>query len=213
MTRVARGDTATVSQNFARRHLQHPDRVRIAHREVLEPCGNHRAAERRLARQPWPAIGRTATHFDQTDMETPVAFRQYRSPDSEANSVWFIEAPGRIAFLSDLVLNGPHSTLPTGICWPGWRISPASNGSVREWRWCTRATAPPSRRRSSSRLSGDYLLTLAAHVKELAEGRPSLSEEAKARIVERMTARYPAAGLTFLIPMNLDPIARELAAV
>src|SRR5262249_55975157 len=57
----------------------------------------------------------------------------------------------------------------------------------------------------------EYLLTLAGYVKEFADGRPSLSETAKAEIEKRLKARYPEAGLTFLIAMNLDPIARELA--
>jgi hypothetical protein len=57
----------------------------------------------------------------------------------------------------------------------------------------------------------DYLLTLAAHVKDLAEDRPSLSDDAKAEIERRMKERYSDAGLSFLIAMNVDPIARELA--
>jgi len=55
-----------------------------------------------------------------------------------------------------------------------------------------------------------YLLTLASHVKELAQSRPSLSEGEKKEIEKRMTTRYPNAGLTFLIQMSVDPIAREL---
>jgi hypothetical protein len=37
-----------------------------------------------------------------------------------------------------------------------------------------------------------------------------LGEDDKKEIEKRMTARYPSAGLTFLIQMNVDPIAREL---
>ena len=56
----------------------------------------------------------------------------------------------------------------------------------------------------------DYLLTLAAHVKELAAGATHLSDEAKKELERRMVAYLPNAGLTFLIGMNADPIAREL---
>ena len=48
----------------------------------------------------------------------------------------------------------------------------------------------------------DYLLALASHVQELAEGRPTLTDAARKQLEERMTALYPGAGLTFLIAMN-----------
>jgi hypothetical protein len=49
-------------------------------------------------------------------------------------------------------------------------------------------------------------------VKELAEGHPAFSDAAKKEIENRMMTRYPSAGLTFLIGMSVDPIARELNA-
>jgi hypothetical protein len=58
----------------------------------------------------------------------------------------------------------------------------------------------------------EYLLALASHVKELAEGHPAFSDAAKKEIENRMMTRYPSAGLTFLIGMSVDPIARELNA-
>ena len=53
-------------------------------------------------------------------------------------------------------------------------------------------------------------MTLAGHVKELANGRSSLSDDEKKELERRMVAHLPAGGLTFLIGMNADPIAREL---
>jgi hypothetical protein len=47
-------------------------------------------------------------------------------------------------------------------------------------------------------------------VQELAAGRPTLTEAEKAALAARLTALYPAAGLTFLIPLSADAIAREL---
>jgi hypothetical protein len=55
-----------------------------------------------------------------------------------------------------------------------------------------------------------YLLTLAGHVKELANGRPALTDDEKKELERRMIAYLPTGGLTFLIGMNADPIAREL---
>lgn len=130
--------------------------------------------------------------------------------DSEANSVWFMEAPARCAFLSDLTFNGPHSYVADGHLL-GW----LANLSRLE-RLCEGmevvfpghgAPAAPGVLLSRQR---DYLLTLASHVKELAAGRTSLADEEKVEVERRMTARYPDAGLTFLIQMNVDPVAREL---
>jgi glyoxylase-like metal-dependent hydrolase (beta-lactamase superfamily II) len=130
--------------------------------------------------------------------------------DSEANSAWFIEGPKRTAFLSDLVFNGTHSYVADGhlLAWlanlahverlcegmdpvfPGHGTPASSKQLVAQQR--------------------DYLLTLASHVKELAGGKPSLGDAAKAELEKRMTAQYPDAGLTFLIGMSADPIAREI---
>jgi glyoxylase-like metal-dependent hydrolase (beta-lactamase superfamily II) len=130
--------------------------------------------------------------------------------DSEANSVWFLEQPTRTAFLSDLVFNGTHSYVADGhlLAWlanlarlydlcEGMEIVFPGHG----------APAAPGLLIAQQR---DYLLTLAAHVKELADGRPALSDAAKKEIESRMSKRYPNAGLGFLIPMSVDPIASEL---
>ena len=55
----------------------------------------------------------------------------------------------------------------------------------------------------------DYLLALASHVQELAEGRPARRTPPEAARGPHDRA-LPGAGLTFLIAMNGDPIAREL---
>jgi hypothetical protein len=130
--------------------------------------------------------------------------------DSEANSVWFIEAPGRTAFLSDLTFNGTHSYVADGhlLAW-------LANLSRLEARCAGMnivfpghgAAAAPQALISAQR---SYLLTLAGHVKELANGRAALSDDDKKELERRMVAYLPAGGLTFLIGMNADPIAREL---
>jgi glyoxylase-like metal-dependent hydrolase (beta-lactamase superfamily II) len=130
--------------------------------------------------------------------------------DSGANSVWFVEAPERTAFVGDLVFDGVHSYVADGHLL-AWLVNLA-----RLERLCQEldivfpghgVPAPPDRLFGAQRA---YLLTLAAHVKELAAGDTSLSEEAKAELEKRMIDQFPDAGLTFLLGMSADPIAREL---
>ncbi len=130
--------------------------------------------------------------------------------DSEANSVWFIEAPRRTAFLSDVTFNGTHSY--------------AADGHVLAWlanlarleRLCTGMDiAFPGHGPAAAphQLIGKqqaYLLALIGHVKELANGRTMLGDADKKELERRMCDYLPGAGLTFLIAMNADPIAREL---
>jgi len=133
--------------------------------------------------------------------------------DSDANAVWFIESPKRTAFLGDLTFNGTHSYVADGHLL-GW----LANLALLD-RLCAGmevvfpghgAAGAPRTLMSAQR---DYLLTLAAHVKELAAGAPQLSDEGKKELERRMVAYLPDAGLTFLIGMNADPIARELNGI
>jgi glyoxylase-like metal-dependent hydrolase (beta-lactamase superfamily II) len=131
--------------------------------------------------------------------------------DSDANSVWFIEAPDRTAFVGDLVFDGVHSYVADGhlLAWLA--------NLTRVERLCEGVdivfpghgvAAGPGQLFAAQRT---YLLTLAANVKELAAGQASLSDEAKAELEKRMVDEFPDAGLTFLLGMNADPIALELA--
>ena len=130
--------------------------------------------------------------------------------DAEQNSVWFIEAPQRTAFLSDLVFNGTHSYVADGHLL-AWLANLAR--LERECRGMAIAfpghgSAGPPARLIQAQL--DYLLKLAGHVKELAKGRPALDDAAKQELERRMTADHPDHGLSFLIGMSADPIAGEL---
>lgn len=130
--------------------------------------------------------------------------------DAEANSVWFIETPTRTAFLSDLVFNGIHSYVADGhlLAWLAnlGRLEHLCDGMEIVFPGHGPAASP----KTLIARQRDYLITLAAHVKELAGGLPALDEAAKRELERRMVAEYPHAGLTFLIAMNADPIAREL---
>ena len=130
--------------------------------------------------------------------------------DAEANAVWFIEAPVRTAFLSDLTFNGPHSYVADGhlLAW-------LANLSRLE-RLCAGMDVifpghgPAGRPDALIGAQRAYLLTLAGHVKELADGRTALTDAEKKELERRMSEYLPGAPLTFLIAMNADPIAREL---
>ena len=130
--------------------------------------------------------------------------------DAEANAVWFIEAPRRTAFFGDLTFDGTHSYAADGhvLAW-------LANLSLLE-RMCAGmevvfpghgAAAAPG---ALLRAQAAYLTTLASHVKELAHGRTELGPAEKQELERRMTAYLPNAGLSFLIAMNADPVAREL---
>jgi glyoxylase-like metal-dependent hydrolase (beta-lactamase superfamily II) len=130
--------------------------------------------------------------------------------DSEANSVWFMESPASTAFLSDLTFNGTHSYVADGhlLAW-------LANLSMLERRCARMELAFPGHGPAGApgeliAAQRHYLLTLAGHVKELAEGRSELSADQKTELERRMVEYFPAGQLKFLIAMNADPIAREL---
>ena len=130
--------------------------------------------------------------------------------DSETNSVWFIEGPQRTAFLGDLTFNGTHSYVADGhlLAWLAnlARLDRLCADMAVIFPGHGPATAPAQLIAAQR----DYLLTLASHVKELAGDRPELSPDQKSELEKRMTAYLPDAGLSFLIAMSADPIAREL---
>jgi glyoxylase-like metal-dependent hydrolase (beta-lactamase superfamily II) len=130
--------------------------------------------------------------------------------DAEANSVWFIDSPKRTAFLSDLTFNGTHSYVADGhlLAWLAnlSRLEGLCAGMDIVFPGHGAAGGPGEligRQRA-------YLLTLAGHVKELADGKTTLSDEKKQELERRMNDYLPGAGLSFLVAMNADPIAREL---
>jgi glyoxylase-like metal-dependent hydrolase (beta-lactamase superfamily II) len=130
--------------------------------------------------------------------------------DSDANSVWFVESPKRTAFVGDLIFNGVHSYVADGhlLAWLAnlTRVEDLCQGMDVVFPGHGGA-APPDRLFADQRV---YLLTLAAHVKELAAGHTSLGGQAKTELEKRMVDEFPDAGLTFLLGMNADPIAREI---
>ena len=130
--------------------------------------------------------------------------------DAEANAVWFIEAPVRTAFLGDLTFNGTHSYVADGHLLAWLANLSRLDRLCADMTWAFPGHGPVLAPGPLIAQQRDYLLTLAGHVKELAEGRPELTSAKKAELEKRMNAYLPNAGLGFLIAMNADPIAREL---
>jgi glyoxylase-like metal-dependent hydrolase (beta-lactamase superfamily II) len=131
--------------------------------------------------------------------------------DSDANSVWFVESPSRTAFLGDMVFAGTHSYLADGhvLAWLAnlSRLEHLCQGMELAFPGHGAPDAP-------ARLLGrqrDYLLRFVAEVKELAAGEARLPEPAKKELEVRMTAHARGAGLTFLISLGADAVARELS--
>jgi glyoxylase-like metal-dependent hydrolase (beta-lactamase superfamily II) len=130
--------------------------------------------------------------------------------DADQNSVWFVESPRRTAFIGDLVFNGTHPYVADGhlLAWLANLTRTERLCEEEEFIFPGHGAAGSPRELISAQR--DYLLTYAAHLKELSGGKPLLSETALEELEARMTAAYPGAGLTFLIKMGADPVVREL---
>ena len=114
---------------------------------------------------------------------------------------------------TDLVFDGTHSYVADG-----YLLAWLANLARLERECSGMAVAFPGHGNAGPpvrliRAQLDYLLKLAGHVKELAQGRPALDDATKQELERRMTADYPDHGLSFLIGMSADPIARELHEV
>jgi glyoxylase-like metal-dependent hydrolase (beta-lactamase superfamily II) len=130
--------------------------------------------------------------------------------DCDANGIWIMEAEPRAAFVGDLVFNGTHVyTADDHIL--AWL---ANLEIVRPILTDVEALYPGHGSPGGLDLldaQRDYLLAYCAAVKELAAGQPVLAEEATERLVARMEAIRPGAGLGFMITLGADAVAAELA--
>ena len=130
--------------------------------------------------------------------------------DSDANSAWFIESPRRTAFLGDMVFAGTHSYVADGHVLAWLANLERLERLCREMELVFPGHGAPD---APARLIGrqrEYLLRFVSEVKELSAGAPRLSEETKRELEARMTSFAPGAGLTFLISLSADAVAREL---
>jgi len=142
-----------------------------------------------------------------------VTYRVYElgpGGDCDANSLWIVETSPKAAFIGDLVFNGTHSYTADNhlLAWL------ANLEQVRNLLADVPILYPGHGQPGGLELldaQRDYLLAYCAAVKELAAGKPSLSQEAKEQLAARMERVRPVAGLTFLIGLGADAVAAELA--
>lgn len=130
--------------------------------------------------------------------------------ENDANCVWTVGAPARVAFVSDLVYHGTHAYIVERHLL-GWLANlervEALAGSCSLIFPGHGPAATPAALLGPQRA---YLLRYAAAVKELLRGRPQLTDEAKQELTARMEAYLPGAGLSFLVALSADSVAAEL---
>jgi glyoxylase-like metal-dependent hydrolase (beta-lactamase superfamily II) len=131
--------------------------------------------------------------------------------ETDANCIWTIEAPARVAFVSDLISHGTHAYIAERhlLAWLAnlERVEALCSSCSLIFPGHGPA-APPS---ELLRWQRAYLLRYAASVKELSQGRPRLTEEAKRELTARMQAYLPSATMPFLVALSADTVARQLA--
>jgi glyoxylase-like metal-dependent hydrolase (beta-lactamase superfamily II) len=129
--------------------------------------------------------------------------------DCDANGIWVMEMAPRAAFVGDLVFNGTHVYTADDhiLAW-------LANLEIARGLLADVPTLYPGHGSPGGldllEAQREYLLAYCAAVKELAAGRPALTEEAKERLVARMEAIRPGAGLEFMIALGADAVAAEL---
>jgi glyoxylase-like metal-dependent hydrolase (beta-lactamase superfamily II) len=130
--------------------------------------------------------------------------------DCDANAIWTLEVAPRVAFVGDLVFNGPHSYMADGkiLAWL------ANLERARTLLADVPTFYPGHGGPGSADLlerHSEYLLAYCAAVKDLANGKPALSDAAKNELTARIQKLRPGAGLRFLIAQSADAVAAELA--
>ena len=130
--------------------------------------------------------------------------------DCDANSIWVLEGAPRAAFVSDLVFNGTHVYTADGriLAWLAnlERFRPLLVGVPTLYPGHGLPGDP-----SLLDQQRDYLLAYCAAVRDLSGGMPSLTEEAKRELGERMGRFRPRAPLGFMVALGADAVAAELA--
>ena len=142
-----------------------------------------------------------------------VTYRVYElgpGGDCDANSIWIMETNPKVAFVGDIVFNGTHSYMvDDGIL--AWLV----NIEMIRALLADIPTIYPGHGKPGSlellETQKKYLLTYCTMVKELAAGKPTLTDAAKKELESRMGQFLPEAPLTFLIALSADSVAAELA--
>lgn len=131
--------------------------------------------------------------------------------ESDHDSFWLLEGESRAAFVGDLVFNEVHAYLADGNTGPWLDVLDRMEAELAgvEVLYPGHGDSGGLELIDAQR---SYLRHYRTRVAELAAGRPSLTEEATAQLVEEMKSFWPTDRLEFLIGLGADPVAAELAA-
>jgi glyoxylase-like metal-dependent hydrolase (beta-lactamase superfamily II) len=130
--------------------------------------------------------------------------------DSDANSIWILENEPRVAFVGDLIFNGVHSYIADDHMADWLNNIEKVRGLISNVSKIYPGHGQPG---SADLLDAQkkYLLAYSEAVRELSNGQPTLTEDAKKELTAKMEQFLPGAGLSFLIANSADPVAAELA--
>jgi len=128
-------------------------------------------------------------------------------------AAWRLDLPGqRVAFTGDLAYAQVHPWLYEGRS-QRWLVQLDQARRVLEDVEVLHIGHGPSGGLELLDAQADYIRAYQQHVRDLADGRPSLSEDAKAELERRMAAHLPGGLLPSLVTMSADAIAAELHTV
>lgn len=132
--------------------------------------------------------------------------------EPDANCLWTLGTPPRVAFVGDLVSHGNHAYIAER------RLSTWLASLERAEALCSTCEiafpghGPPAPPAALFRWQRAYLSRYAAQIKDLSRGRPRLTEEAKQELTTRMEAFLPGGPLSFLVALSADAVAAELSS-
>lgn len=130
--------------------------------------------------------------------------------ESAADSVWTTPALPRHVFAGDLVMHRIHLGLLQGRTARYLAaLQQLDRDADDDTVFLTGHGALATRRSIPAQIA--YIEAYRAAVRDLAQGRDSLTDEEKAALTRRVLAVEPSPVLQFLIAMSADGVARELA--
>ena len=131
--------------------------------------------------------------------------------ESHADSYWLLDGAQPNVFVGDVVLHGHHAYVSDGHT-SAWL---ENLGSLRKDLPPTAMLFPGHGEPGGLALldwQQGYLTAYRGEVERLGQGAGHLNQAEEQELTRRMKARYPDAGLDFLIALGADAVAAELAA-
>jgi glyoxylase-like metal-dependent hydrolase (beta-lactamase superfamily II) len=132
--------------------------------------------------------------------------------ESEADSIWILDAPERAAFVGDLALNHVHAFLADGHSGEWMRKLRPLESRLRELGVTTVYTGhgEPGGLEMLE-WTKEYVEAFRNAIHDLAAGRPTLTADQKTELSRRMADFLPGNRLSQFVARSADPVAAELA--